>query len=155
MAAALLSPVAGALSKQAEEFKAGPWDYIANLLTEIGAFLLLIGIALGFVGYYLKAYSVKAKSDAAQGIATVTGVFANISFNAPQSPYLKINGPNVANDISNLGNDAWRFVDNTAQQAWGDLKGIGTAIEDIPKALIQMISQGPSIAINGFLGLVS
>jgi hypothetical protein len=155
MAAVLAAPIASKLGDQAAAFGANPWDYIADLLIEIGAFLLLVGIALGFVGYYLKAYSVKAKSDAAQGVATVEGVFGNVSFNAPQSPYLKVNGPNVANDITNLGNDAARLLTNTAGQAWADLKGIATAIDDIPKALVQMVSQGPAIAINGFLGLVS
>ncbi|MCI4332047.1 MAG: hypothetical protein L3K19_09440 [Thermoplasmata archaeon] len=155
MAAAVLGPIGDVASRQVEKFQSNPWDYIANLLIEIGSLLLLLGVALGFVGYYLKAYSVKAKGDAAQGIATVESVFGNVSFNASQQPYLAVNGPNVANDVVNLGNDAWRFLANTGGQAWADLKGIATAVDDIPKALVQLVSQGPGIAINGFLGLVS
>jgi hypothetical protein len=156
MAAAMLAaPVVDAAAREAREFARNPWDYLADLLIELGAVLALVGVALGFVGYYLKAYSVKAKGDASQAIASVESVFGNISFDASQQPYLSVTGPNIANDIVNLGNDAVRFLTNTASQAWGDLKGIATAIDDIPKALVQAISQGPSIVINGFLGLVA
>jgi hypothetical protein len=154
-AAPLLEAARTRVSEESSKFQANPWDYVANLLIELGTTLLLLGIALGFLGYFLKAYSVKAKGDAAQGIATVTGVFTNVSFTAAQQPYLTATSPNVANDIVNLGNDAFRFASNTANQAWADLGGIATAIDDIPKALVQLISQGPSIAINGFLGLMS
>lgn len=155
MAAELAAPLVNYGVQEAQKFARNPWDYIADLLIEIGSILLLVGIALGFVGFYLKAYSVKAKGDAAQGIVNIESVFGNVSFDSSQQPYLSVTTPNVANDISNLGNDAWRALSNTANQAWADLKGVATAIGDIPKALVQMVSQGPGIAINGFLGLVA
>lgn len=138
-----------------QEASQNPWEFLEHLLTTLGAVLLLVGIAMGVCGQYLKFYSVKAKGDAAAGIVSVESVFGNVSFQASQSPYLSVTTSNVGNDITNLGNDAWRFLSNTANQAWADLSGIATAIGDIPKALVQLISQGPGIAINGLLGLVS
>jgi hypothetical protein len=151
----------GLLESAEQKFQSGlqaasqdPVGYFAGQLIEWGAIFAGIGVGLGILGNYAGLYANKAKGDAGQNIADVTSMWQPAPYNPPQAPLLSVTSANPAQDIANLGQDAYRLVSNFASDIWTGLTDIGADIDSIAKVIAAAITHGPLIIIDELIGLL-
>jgi len=159
MAGFILPAVKEKLSSAAESFGEDPLAWLVRTLLRFGSALLLAGLLLGTLGYFLKAAATAAANNELNVLGNIGTIFSNIkapSFQPAPTGTAPLSWS--LNGVQNFFSDAWQDV----QAAGSDIAQIGSAIgtvaedvvvglEDIAKAFLAFVTHFPDILWNGLV----
>jgi hypothetical protein len=159
MAAAILP----AIQAKAKEFTAGfaedPIGWLTKTLLKFGTALLIAGLVLGTIGYFLKASATAAANNEINVVGNIGTIFSNIkapTFTpaATGTAPLSFSLQGVQNFFADTWGDVQAAGSDVAQIGGviGTLaEDVGIGIADVAKALLAFVMHFPDILWNGLV----
>lgn len=172
MAAAVLGPVGSVASSatgKVEQAARKAWagieqdalGYLERTTRSVGMGMVVAGVAMGVVGWYLKAAATTAGNNELQVLQNIGSIYSNIkapSFVPAPAGAAPINTGNALTDVQNFFADAWSDVQATGSDI-AQIGGVmGTLGEDVAdglidtaKAMLAFTMHFPDILWNGLV----
>ena len=159
MAAAAGAMGVGFADRQLARLEADPAAYLSRSLMRGGAGLIIGGLAMGTVGYFMKAAATTAANNDVATLQNLGSIFSNIQAptfqpsatgTAPLSPTIQ--------GVQNFFGDVWKDIGaagNDLAQIGGVMGTLGEDVAngfiDIAKAVLGFVMHFPSLLWNGFV----
>jgi hypothetical protein len=157
--AAVLAPIQERFRAIGQQLAEDPVAWLTRTLLKLGTALLIAGLALGTIGYFLKASATAAANNEKAVIGNIGTIFSNIK--APSfSPSATGTAPLSFSlqGVQNFFSDAWRDVQGAASDVAqiGSVLGtlaedVGAGLADLAKAFVAFVLHFPDILWNGLV----